>query len=181
MKRNFSILLLMLTLLHIAFFCLSSCAQRENTLSCRDVLDAMMSAEPALPSGKVYDMAAEAGEGEYLSANLIRALLLNDSLPDATRDWLDCAFYLSTLAHPCELAAVLCRDHDTAKDTATLFSARLAAIRLTKTDEKYAGLLSDARIVILDNYVLFIVSSDPDGVLKAARSAIRSGDGHLVI
>lgn len=151
---------------------LFSCMRVEKYVSCRYILETMMTAELSLPAGEVYDMQAANGDDEYLSRALLRALLPDNSMIDITEDWLDCAIFLPSSEHPCEFFAVLCQNRDAAKDTASILGTRLASIRLAKEDE--GGMLEGAKVVIYGNYVLLIVSSDSENALRSAKSVIRN-------
>ena len=106
-----------LILLMILIFILPSCSSHETT-DCRIVLERLMTAEIGLPAGKVYCMAAQRGDDEYLPQNLINSLYGNGSRPVMADGWIDLAVYLSTTPHPCELAVFLCDKEETARDFA---------------------------------------------------------------
>ena len=155
---------------------LTSCGGQKRPISCREILSSVTDAEIGLPAGKFYSLKALEGEDEYLPPSLIGSLLGNGSYPEVAESWLDCALYLSLGAHPCEFAVILCQSRDDAEDTAKLFCARLASIKLVKSKSEHADLLDDAKITITGNYVLFIISSDSDTALSVAKKAIRATD-----
>lgn len=165
MRRIITLILALMLLLAAV-----SCGKSTPPIPCREILLAMADAEPSLPAGRFYSLSAAEGESEYLSDSLLRALYGEHG---AVEGWLDCALYLSVSERPCELAVILCRDHDTASDTARLFGARLGAIRITVTDPDYGRIVTDAKVTVLGNYVLFLVSSDSEAVLQAAKDVIR--------
>ena len=130
----------------------------------------MTLAEVGLPAGRIYSLASE--DDGYLSDSLIKALYGNGSLPAIAQSWIDCAVFISTLGHPCELAVVYCTDRNAAEDTARLFGSRLNSLRALESDEQYGNMLDLAQISICGNFVLMIISSDPDNALKIAKKLI---------
>ncbi|MBE6684305.1 MAG: hypothetical protein E7592_01480 [Ruminococcaceae bacterium] len=150
---------------------LPSCTNEKKAPSCLSVLEAMVDAEVGLPAGRIYSLSSENTDG-YLSESLIKALYGNGSLPAVSESWIDCAVFISTLGHPCELAIVYCADRNAAEDTARLFGSRLNSVRALKVDEEYGNMLDFAQISICGNFVLMIISSDPDNALKIAKKLI---------
>lgn len=150
---------------------LCSCADEKKAPSCLSVLEAMTCAEVGLPAGRIYSLSSTDNDG-YLSESLIKALYGNGSLPAVSESWIDCAVFVSTLGHPCELAVVYCTDRNAAEDTARLFGSRLNSIRALKSDEQYGNMLDSAQISICGNFVLMIISSDPNNTLKIAKKLI---------
>ncbi len=149
---------------------LSSCSNEKKAPCCLTVLEAMTLAEVGLPAGRIYSLDSE--DDGYLSDSLIKALYGNGSLPAIAQSWIDCAVFISTLGHPCELAVVYCTDRNAAEDTARLFGSRLNSLRALKSDEQYGNMLDLAQISIRGNFVLMIISSDPDNALKIAKKLI---------
>lgn len=160
-----------LILLMILIFILPSCSSHETT-DCRIVLERLMTAEIGLPAGKVYCMAAQRGDDEYLPQNLINSLYGGGSRPVMADGWIDLAVYLSTTPHPCELAVFLCDKEETARDTATMLCSRIDAIRTSKSSQEYSPLLDSATVTVIRNYVLLVVSSDVEGAITEAAKAI---------
>lgn len=132
----------------------------------------MTGAEVGLPAGRAYSLSGCDTDDKYLSDSLIKSLYGNGSLPAVAESWLDCAVFVSTLGHPCEFAVVYCSDRNAAEDTARLFSSRLNSIKALKSDEEYGNMLDRAQISICGNFVLMIVSSDPDNAFKLAKKLI---------
>lgn len=155
----------------LIIFLLTSCT-KSNLTPCREILGALVDAEVDLPAGKIYDMRAAEGEDEYLSESLIFALLGNGAMPTVYDSWIDCALFLSLGSHPCEFAVFLCDSHDTAQDTARLFCSRIDAVKTLKGGGEYAHILDGARVCIIKNYVVLLISSDGDTAEKKARQAI---------
>lgn len=149
---------------------LSSCSNEKKAPSCLTVLEAMTLVEVGLPAGRIYSLDSE--DDGYLSDSLIKSLYGNGSLPAIAQSWIDCAVFISTLGHPCELAVVYCTDRNAAEDTARLFGSRLNSLRALKSDEQYGNMLDLAQISICGNFVLMIISSDPDNALKIAKKLI---------
>lgn len=156
----------------IVLFSFVSCGRRELPL-CEDVLNEMMDAEVGLPAGKTYSLRATRGENEFLSESLINSLYGEGGVPPMREGWLDIALFMPLSAHPCELAVFLCNSSDTAKDTARLLCRRLDIIRVARGGEQYVSIIDNAKIAVVGNYVLFIVSSDSENCLKAAKKALR--------
>lgn len=152
---------------------LPSCAKKQAP-SCREVLNAMMQAEgQALPAGRIYDMRADEDSAERLPDSLLPALLGEGRSPAVSDAWLDSAMFLSVTEHPCELMILLCSSNDAAIDTARLLCSRLDAIKVSKTSEKYADMISAARVGIYKNYAFLIISRDPAAVQKALEKMLR--------
>lgn len=156
----------------IVLFSFVSCGRRELP-PCEDVLNEMMDAEVGLPAGKTYSLRATRGENEFLSESLINSLYGEGGVPPMREGWLDIALFMPLSAHPCELAVFLCNSSDTAKDTARLLCRRLDIIRVARGGEQYVSIIDNAKIAVVGNYVLFIVSSDSENCLKAAKKALR--------
>lgn len=151
----------------LLFFCmLISCAEQESPPSCREILSSVAEAEIGLPSGKFYSMTAEKGDDEYLSESLISSLFGGGSYPTVAKDWLDCALFLSIGNHPCELAIILCQNHDAALDTARLLNDRLSAIKITKNAPEYAKMIDSAKVTVKGNYAILLISSDSENAMK---------------
>ncbi len=170
MKRPAALFFVIIFLVSSLFSCSTVGAVHTP---CRQVIDAMTSAEIGLPAGKYYSLAAIEGDGEYLSDSLISSLFGNGSYPTIADDWLDGALYLSLGNHPCEFAVFLCRNRDTAEDTARLLSSRLSAIRITKTDPQYSKILENASVTVIGNYAILIISTDTKTALSTAKKAIK--------
>lgn len=157
-----------LSLLFVACSC-----SKKTFPSCRDILVAMTDAEAGLPAGRVYCATAEPGKPEFLDDSLLAALYGGGSLPAVAQDWLDCAVFLASSSHPCELAVFLCSSHDAASDTARLLCERLRSLKNAKSaNEELSPMLESASVTIFGNFVFFIVSSDPQNALKVAKSFI---------
>ena len=166
MKNKFGMFL-------IVFFLLfsTSCSAKEYT-PCREALGALTNTEIGLPSGKFYDMHAPEGDSEFLPDSLLCSLFGNGAMPAVRDSWIDGALFLSLGAHPCELAVFLCDSHDAAQDTAKLFCARIDSVKTLKGGDEYASMLDGARVCIIRNYVILIISSDSATAESIARKAI---------
>lgn len=152
-------------------FSFVACGRQENT-SCREILHAMTEAEIGLPTGKVYSMHSPDGDGEQLPDKLIARIFGEGTTPAVASGWLDLALFLSTSAHPCEFAVILCDSEDTATDTARLLCRRLDAIRTAKGAGEYAKLTENATVTVIGNYALLIISSDTENAIKSASKII---------
>ena len=152
---------------------LSSCVAHKAQPTCREILTAMTSAEIILPAGKHYSSTAAEGEDEYLSPLLLSSVFGNGAYPILADGWIDCALYLPYGDHPCEFAVILCKSHDIAEDTAKLFCSRLADLKIAKSSSESTKLLDSAKIAIMNNFVIFIISADAELALKTAKSMIK--------
>lgn len=150
---------------------LCSCGAKDYA-PCRDVLGALIDSEVGLPAGKAYDMRAPEGDGEYLPESLLGTLYGNGGLPPVASAWIDCALFLSLGEHPCEFAVFLCDSNGSAVDTARILCSRLDSVKTIKGGGEYDALLGGARVCIIKNYVVFLISSDSDAAEKTARRAI---------
>ena len=154
-----------LTLLILSFpISLASCGKSEAPVPCRSVLLSMTEAETDLPAGRTY-CAIGGGERDQLSDALADALL--GSSASVRTSWLDYALFLSLGETPCEFAVILCNSRDAAEDTARLFSARLHLIRAANV-----GASTEGTVTLRGNYVLYILSFDPETALRMAKSQI---------
>jgi hypothetical protein len=166
-KRLFTLLLT------ISIICTSLCScGAKDYAPCRDVLGALIDSEVGLPAGKAYDMRAPEGDGEYLPESLLGTLYGNGGLPPVASAWIDCALFLSLGEHPCEFAVFLCDSNGSAVDTARILCSRLDSLKTIKGGGEYDALLGGARVCIIKNYVVFLISSDSDAAEKTARRAI---------
>ena len=156
----------------VLFLSLPSCTPQKD-VSCREIIGAMTEREIGLPAGRFYSASAREGEREYVSRSLISSLFGGGRYPKLAEGWVDLALFLSIGNHPCEFVVILCRDRDTAHDTATLLLKRLSAVRQTKSDPQYASLLQNAAVTLIGNYALMIISSDTENALKVAREAMK--------
>ena len=167
MKRAAAVFFAFLSLV----FCLSSCADQksDSNTTCRDILSAMLECEVALPAGKIYCATAPFGSEEYLSDSTLSSIIGNGKMPEICKSWLDCAFFLAIKDHPCELAVIYCQNRDAAMDTAKLLTSRLASSKLLKDESSY---FENAKVTVIGNYALLIVSSDPDATLHVLKEVI---------
>ncbi len=152
---------------------LSSCAEHMPT-PCREILDAILNNESALPAGRIYSIKAAEKDPEYLPERLINALYSGGEAPPMRSGWLDVAMFLPASSHPCEITVILCDSPDTATDTARLLCSRLDSLKAFKADEKYTHMLDSASVCIVKNYVLFIISSDTQEAIRSAKKLIFS-------
>ncbi len=169
MKKITALILIFLFCIPIA---LPSCSAADTT-ACSEILLKLTESEISLPAGKIYDMKAHEGDDEYLPQRLFVMLFGNGKIPSACDGWLDAALFLSLTDLPCEFAVILCNSPDNATDTARLLISRLDAVRTVKGDGKFADMLDSAKVTIIRNYVLLIISSDIDNALKAASKLIK--------
>ncbi len=162
----------------VLFFCIllicasfSACSDKK-AVPCREIIEALTGAEIGLPAGKIYDVNAPEGDGEYLDERLISSLFGEGSPPPMRQGWLDIALFLPTSSHPCEFAAILCDSPDTATDTARLLCRRLDLIRSAKSDGDSSDMLDSAIVTIIGNYAILIISSDAENSIKAVTKRI---------
>ncbi len=153
-------------------FALNSCSAKTPT-PCRDILGTLLESEISLPSGKIYNMKAPEGDDEYLPDRVLIKLFGDGKMPSVREGWLDMALFLSLNEHPCEFAVILCDDPDNAGDTARLLLRRLDIIRTAKGNGENAAMLSSASVTVIENYVLLIISSDTQNILKCAARIIK--------
>ena len=133
----------------------------------------MMTSEIGLPAGQIYDLTAREGDDEYLEERIINSLFGEGSSPPMRQGWIDLAIFLPSSSHPCELAVFLCDTPDTATDTARVLCRRLDVIKSGKKDGEYSAMLDSASVTIIGNYVIFVISSDTEKSIKAAREVIK--------
>ena len=133
----------------------------------------MTNAEISLPAGKIYWSGAEKGEDDYLSASLLNALLGSGMTATLRESWLDIALFLSLGESPSEFAVILCRDRDSAIDTAKLLNLRLSAVKATKKAPEYKEMTENAKVTVIGNYALLIISSDSEAALKIFNKTVR--------
>ena len=155
----------------LLLFPLSSCAA-SSTPDCREILTAMTDAEIGLPAGKTYSLRAKKGDDEYLSEHLLNSLYGDGERPVMADGWIDIAIFLSLSDHPCEFAVFLCDSKDTATDTARMLCHHIDVIRTANEGLQFSHYLDNATVTIIKNYVLMIISSDSENILKVASKII---------
>ena len=133
----------------------------------------MTDAEISLPAGKIYWSGVEEGEDGYLSASLLNALLGSNMTDSLSESWLDIALFLSLGESPSEFAVILCRDRDSAIDTAKLLNLRLSSVKATKKSPEYKEMTENAKVTVVGNYALLIISTDSEAALKIFNKTIR--------
>ena len=164
--RKLRVLLLVLSILLL----LCACAKEHATAA--QVLDALVKAEIGLPAGQIYLSAAPEDDAAYLSPDLVAALYGEGELPWQLSLLEDYGLFLSTAQHPCEFAVFRVRARSDTDDVAAMCLARLDTLRMHYKDSAYAAYLQNARVVVSGNYVLLLISSDPDHALRAAQRVL---------
>ena len=177
------------TILCVLTVCLlSGCSPSHAAppIDSHQIVTAMCAAESALPVGTIRSRGAYPSNAtSHLSDALLSALYGVDCLSlfgtvehaDGTLSSPlvdDAAVFLASAQHPCELAVFRCTDGAGALVAAKQCNQRLDAIRQAwrGTDEEvYTG---RGCVEIVGNYVLLVVSSDPEAVIEVAKTAIGS-------
>ncbi len=153
-------------------FC--SCSSKyDKPVACREIITALTEQEINLPAGILYSLNISEGEDGYISEDLLCALYGYGKLPEETKSWIDVSFYISSRAHPCEFAAVLCNSPSAAQDTAKLFCKRLDTLKNSWNNDELSYYLKNAEVVIIKNYVLLLVSADSENAKSIASEIIR--------
>ena len=149
-----------------------------------DVLAALTEAEIGLPAGQIYLSSASQEDAAFLPPDLISALYGEGELPWQLSQIKDYGLFLSTAQHPCEFAVFRTYAHSDTDDVAAMCHARLDALRVHYKDSQYAAqnaahtaaqyahYLQQARVVVIDNYVLLLISADAEHALRAAKGVI---------
>lgn len=141
-----------------------------------DVLAALTEAEIGLPAGQIYLSSASQEDAAFLPPDLISALYGEGELPWQLSQIKDYGFFLSTAQHPCEFAVFRTYAHSDTDDVAAMCHARLDALRVHYKDSQYAAqyahYLQQARVVVIGNYVLLLISADAEHALRAAKGVI---------
>lgn len=161
--------LLAFLLLSILF--LSACS-RTQTACPEQVLSALTEAEIGLPAGQLYLSSAPEDDAAYLSPDLMAALYGQGEPPWQLSLVEDYGIFLSTAQHPCEFAVFQTYAHSDTDDVAAMCCTRLDALRIHYKDTQYAYYLQQARVIVIDKYVLLLVSSDTENALRAARRVL---------
>lgn len=163
---------------------LTSCVYSDEIIPCYDIVSSLTEIEIGLPAGKIYSSSAKEGEEEYLPDTLLASLLGDGKQLPLFDSWIDCALFLPSSNHPCQIIAILCDTPTSAKDTARLLSRRLNALRSAYKASNGGGIsrpsaengaavdtaayLDNATVMINRNYVLLIISSDTATLRKKA-------------
>jgi hypothetical protein len=158
----------LLLLLPLLFLC--SCARADA--SSAQVLSALIDAEIGLPAGQIYLSSAPEDDASYLSPDLVAALYGEGELPWQLSLLEDYGLFLSTAQHPCEFAVFRTRSRSDTDEIAAMCLARLDALRIHYKDTQYASYTQNARVVVIDKYVLLLISSDTEHALRAAERVI---------
>lgn len=166
--RRGVLLLLVILLLQMLT---ASCDSRERVPT-GAILSAMLACERDCPAGTIYSTAAEEGESGYLSEALCAALYGNGAVPS---EWMlvESASIFLSAAHPAELAVFRCGSLRDAEILSKLCARRLAVLRGYFQGSEYEAYTAGGRVVILDNCVLMVVSSDADRAIAEARAVLR--------
>ena len=149
---------------------LCSCARTDASVA--EVLDALIEAEIGLPAGQVYLASAPEESEAYLPPDLMAALYGEGEPPWQLSLVEDYGIFLSTAQHPCEFAVFRTLAHSDTDELAAMCCARLDDLRIHYKNTPYAAYLENARVVVLGNYVLMLISSDPDHALRAAERVL---------
>ena len=167
-----------LILVFLIFFSLTSCTYSTELVSCEEIVRAIAENEVGIPAGKIYSASAGEGEDDYIPDSLVNSLFGEGGRLALFDGWVDCAFFMPSSSHPCEIVAILCDTPETAKDTARLLCRRLNTIRNVKGGSQninttdLAVYLDSAEVTISRNYVLLIISSDTAAAKKCALAMI---------
>ncbi len=155
-------------------FSLCSCAKQNVTVE--QILLALTEAEIGLPAGQIYLSSASEEQATYLSPDLIAALYGQGEPPWQLSLIEDYGLFLSTAQHPCEFAVFRCYAHSDTDEVAAMCHVRLDALRIHYKDTQYATqyayYVQNARVVVIGNYVLLLISSDPEHAFRAAKGVI---------
>ncbi len=171
-----------MVLLFVVVFCLlvTSCSRRPPAPA-ESVLDSMRGVMEEDANGVVRMRGASPDSPMYLTDSLLSALY-----GEAARGWLDAedgdaplindaALFLPAAKIPYELAVFRCSDVRGTMAAAAICRARLDAIRRSWRGSEWVNELENWVVAVEGEYVLLVVASDTDGVLEAARRAIRGG------
>ncbi len=165
--------------------CLISCQGSASAaavpVAAETVLASMQAAvETTCPSGRVYSRAAPPETANYLGDTLLSALY-----GDGARGMLaatgtspavnDAALFLSIAPHPMELAVFRCSDARASATAAKLCRSRLERIRHAWKGSEWEEMTARACVTVAGEYVLLVVSEDPEAVIRAAEKAIWRG------
>ncbi len=156
----------------LLIFNLSSCFFDKEHTPCRKILDELLALEEFLPAGRIFELDAEIGDDEYISYSLLSALYGGKEKQRIREGWVDLALFIPTGSHPCELAVIYCNSPANASDTASLLSARLSAIRLTKSSAEYSDYIENACVTVSGNYVTLIISKNSKNALSLLKRAL---------
>ncbi len=170
----------------ILIFCIMllsvSCAGEQA--SAAQVLDALVDSEIGLPAGQIYLSGAQEHDAAYLSPDLMAALYGQGEPPWQLSLIEDYGFYLSTAQHPCEFAVFRTYARSDTDEVAAMCLTRLDALRTyykdtpyatqyaTQHATQYAYYLENARVVVMGNYVLLLISSDTEHAIGAAKRVL---------
>lgn len=168
MKKTYR--LLSIILLFTLCLCACSRVESKSSISCLELIKNLTESEIRLPSGTIYSSQAAQGEDGYISPTLLSALFGGGTFSELRNGWLEYSFFLPYSSHPCEFVSIYCDSLNNATDTARLLSKRLNSIKNTKQEQN--GMLSQAKVIIIKNYVFLIVSSDSENAVKLLKSLI---------
>ena len=134
---------------------------------------AMQKAEKPSPAGRLYVLRAPKDGKEHPSDSLLAAMFgsRDAALPAAFDHVEDAAFFLS-YSGACEWAVFRCDSADGTREVSRMCLRRLDQLRLYRTGDEDVAMLQKARVVIRGDLVILVVSSDPDGALRALRRTL---------
>ncbi len=145
------------------------------------VLDAMISAVDAIPSGYGRYFKAAPDTKQALSPTLLSALY-----GASARQWLgdsndtvldDAAIYLTEQQHPFELAVLRCRNQgDISGGEGSVLGicrSRVAAVNASWQGSEYEEVALKGTVVHDGPFVILVIAQEPELILKAAKKAIQ--------
>lgn len=156
--------------LMISLLLLGGCGRQK--VSALQVLTALVEAEVGLPAGQIYLVSAKEDEAAYLPSDMMAALYGEGELPWQLSLVEDYGIWLSSAQHPCEFAVFRCYARSDTDEVATMCTARLDGLRAHYKGSPYASYLQNAQVVIIDKYVLLLISADAQHALDTARRVI---------
>ena len=193
-KTNNNIFIKLISILSAVFLCILSgvgCASRPS-ICAPEVLLAMTAAGSSHPVGDAYILPSstvpDAAESEkqpdgqiwrIADSSLLHAAFGNESstenneISELSQGIVDSgAMFLSTAHVPCEYMVFHCISRSDTDMVVELLLRRLDVLRQQYRDTEHQATIENARILVLDKYVIFAVAQSADDAIDAACRAI---------
>ena len=141
---------------------LASCGRRGEK-SAEEILREICEAAGELPEGAIYRLAAEEGEADYLSPQLVHSLYGEEGDEIlASKILADAALYLSSFASPYEIAVFHTYSRSDADSVAAMCLSRADELQVARHRTEWESLVSSLRIVVRGRWVVVLVTDNQE-------------------
>ncbi len=172
--------LLLVLILAMTITPILSCQSKEMPPPCAiDVLNAMLSAQKNLPDGQYRYLKASPQSKQALTSELLSAMY-----GEMAREWIsksavmdDVAMYISNHQHPFEVVVFRCtNEEDVYGGQGSVYGicqGRIDAVQRAWSQTAYKEWVENALVFVRGQYVMVVITQDPQPLCNAAKKAIR--------